>query len=136
MGARVEAKYLREEFEKKFGVARSIKAGDYIYISGLTSVNEQGETVGATDLRKQIEQVYMMMEKVLQQWGAGFQHVIKETWFATDLQEMMASNDVRLKFYEGVEVPPAVTAVEISALFKPELMFEAEAIVYMPDHNA
>ena len=62
--------------------------------------------------------------------GTDFAHVLKVTVFLTDISDRAAINVVREKFFGPAR--PASTLVEVSALIRPELKIEIEAVAGIP----
>jgi enamine deaminase RidA (YjgF/YER057c/UK114 family) len=63
--------------------------------------------------------------------GATFDHVVKLTFYVTDVGHLPAIRIARDQ-YVGTEHPPASTAVQVAALFRPELLLEVEALALLP----
>jgi enamine deaminase RidA (YjgF/YER057c/UK114 family) len=109
--------HLDKTTEDAYGYTRAIKIGNTIYVSGVTG---QGE------MSSSIQSVYEKIGKVLDAYGVGFEHVVKENLFTTDLEAVKANNEVRLKFYKGDY--PAATWIQIDRLFKPDYNLEVDVI--------
>jgi len=104
-----------------WGYAQVVKVENVLYLSGTVSLNLTAEGVKG---------LYTQLEKTLQQFGAGFQHVVKENLYTLDLDAMKALNYVRKPFYKGDY--PAATWVQVSRLFTPETKLEVELVAYLP----
>lgn len=63
--------------------------------------------------------------------GATFDNVIKLTCFVTDMAWLPAIRRVRDTFVDTAR-PPTSTAVRVTALFRPELLMEIEALAVIP----
>lgn len=118
--------HLREAGEKAFGYAQAVRAGNVLHISGTLAVNDAFETVGAGDMRAQLEAIYTALGQTLAAHGAGFAEVVKETVYVTDMDAFIAANQVRLDAYANC-APPACTAVEVRRLAFPDNLAEIEA---------
>ena len=59
--------------------------------------------------------------------GVGRDDVLKFNFFVTDLNEIAALREIRDE-YVNTEQPPASTLVQVAALFRPDVMFEADAV--------
>ncbi|MGW6914263.1 RidA family protein [Kitasatospora sp. NPDC054939] len=106
--------------------------GRLVVVSGQVALDEQGAVVGAGDARAQAEQVFENLRRCLAAAGADFADVVKFGYFLTDLAHLVEVREVRDRFLAGVR-PPASTAVQVSGLFKPELLMEIEAYAVVPD---
>lgn len=103
------------------GYAQVVKVDNVLYISG---------TVSTEITPAGISRLYSAIEKSLQQFGAGFQHVVKENLYTTDIEEMKKHNDVRKAFYK--DDFPAATWVQVSRLFMADAKLEVEVIAHLP----
>lgn len=98
-----------------------------IYISGQIALNNAGELVGVGDLAAQTKQVFENIKYALEAASVDFQHVIKLTFFLTDISQMQAVRSIRDQ-YINLANPPASSAVEVRKLIRDELLIEVEAI--------
>jgi enamine deaminase RidA (YjgF/YER057c/UK114 family) len=64
--------------------------------------------------------------------GATFADVVKLTFYVTDVAFLPAVCEARDAFVDAA-CPPASTAVQVEALFRPELLLEAEAFAVVRD---
>ncbi len=103
------------------GYAQALKVDNVLYISGVVARDVTPEG---------IQRVYSSLEKILQQYGANFQNVVKETLFTTDIEAMKQFNHVRKTFFKGDF--PAATWVQISRLFMADAKLEVELIAHLP----
>ena len=103
------------------GYAQAIKVDNVIYISG---------TVARDITPWGIKQLYSTLEKTLAHYGAGFQHVVKENLYTTDIEAMKSHNEIRKVFYKNDF--PAATWVQITRLYMPDAKLEVELIAHLP----
>ena len=101
-------------------------SGRLVAIAGQVALDAQGSVVGPGDPRAQARQVFENLRRCLAAAGAGFGDVIKLTYFITDVAHLPAIREVRDAFVDGDRLP-ASTAVQVVALFRPELLLEVEA---------
>lgn len=100
--------------------------GRIIFVSGQVARDTTGNTVGAGDMRAQIEQVGRNIEACLEAAGASLADIVKTVTYVTDIDEFFKHTDVRMRY-----LGPAMgtsTTVEVSRLAGPDLMVEIEAI--------
>ncbi|MEU3777878.1 RidA family protein [Streptomyces sp. NPDC032472] len=105
--------------------------GRFVAVSGQCSFDADGAVVGAGDAAAQARQVFENLRRCLAAAGAGFDDVVKLTYFVTDMAHMPAVRAAR----DEVIAPdrlPASTAVQVSALVRPELLVEIEAYAVLP----
>lgn len=110
-----------------------VPLGRTLYISGQVPLDAAGNVVGAGDFRAQTEQVFANLASALASAGANFGHVVKITIFVTQLspEHLGALREVRDRHLDPAHAP-ASSLVEVSRLFRPELLVEIEAIAVIP----
>jgi len=108
-----------------------IGSGRLVALSGQVALDEQGQVVGAGDPAAQARQVFENLRRCLAAAGATFDQVVKLTYFLTDVSFLPAIRAARDEFVD-TERPPASTAVQVAALFRPELLLEVEAFALLP----
>src|ERR1700742_4121141 len=106
--------------------------GRLVALSGQVALDAQGEVVGAGDPAAQARQVFENLRRCLAAAGATFGHVVKLTYYLTDVGHLPAIRAARDE-YVDTEHPPASTAVQVAALFRPELLLEVEAFALLPE---
>ena len=111
-----------KNMEDEIGYAQGVKVGNTIYVSG---------SVGWGKTEEAIKHAYDKIAKTLKNYGATFQHVVKENLYATTLDSVIKHKDVRKKYY-GNDFP-AATWVEVNRLYTPELVIEVEVIAILPE---
>ena len=107
-----------------------IQVGDTLYVSGQIAVDASGKLVGEGDCEAQTRQVMANIRAVVEAAGGTMANVVKTTGFLTDSADYPAYNKVRMETFP--EKPPASSTVIVSALVRPELLVEVEAVVYLP----
>ncbi|MEV5507741.1 RidA family protein [Streptomyces orinoci] len=105
--------------------------GRLVAVSGQVAFDEHGTLVGPGDAAVQARQVFENLRRCLAAAGAGFGDVIKLTYFVTDVAHLPAIRAARDEFID-VARPPASSAVQVAALFRPELLLEVEALALVP----
>lgn len=103
------------------GYVQVVKVDNVLYISGAVArdVTPQG-----------ITNVYRSLERSLQAYGAGFQNVVKENLYTTDIEAMKKYNASRKAFYKGDF--PAATWIQITRLYMPDAKLEVELVAHLP----
>ncbi|MFT2014253.1 RidA family protein [Streptomyces sp. 796.1] len=100
--------------------------GTFVAISGQIPLDEDGQLVGPGDAEAQAKQVFENLNRCLAVAGATFSDVVKLTFYVTDVAHLPAVRIAR-DAYIDVEHPPASSAVQVAALFRPDLLLEVEA---------
>lgn len=103
------------------GYVQVVKVDNILYISGAvsTAVTPEG-----------ITQVYRALERSLKSFGAGFQNVVKENLYTTDIEAMKKHNDSRKAFYK--KDFPAATWIQVERLYMPDAKLEVELVAHLP----
>ncbi len=100
--------------------------GTFVAVSGQVAFDEAGEVVGPGDAAAQARQVFENLRRCLAAAGATFADVVKLTYYVTDVAHLPAVRAARDEAL-GPGALPASTAVQVAALFRPELLMEVEA---------
>ncbi|WP_328583999.1 RidA family protein [Streptomyces sp. NBC_00370] len=100
--------------------------GTFVAVSGQCAFDGDGKLVGEGDAAAQARQVFENLRRCLAAAGATFADVVKLTYFVTDVAHLPA---IRIARDEVVDTarPPASSAIQVAALFRPELLLEIEA---------
>ncbi|MGK5732136.1 RidA family protein [Streptomyces sp. URMC 124] len=106
--------------------------GRLVAVSGQVAHDEHGRTVGAGDAEAQARQVFLNLRRCLAAAGAGFDDVVKLTYFVTDIADLPAVRAARDAFLDPSRLP-ASSAVQVAALFRPDLLLEVEALAVVPE---
>lgn len=108
-----------------------VTSGRLVFIAGQVSIAPDGTFVGEDDPQAQAEQVFRNLHSALEAAGGDFSHVVKLTFYVTDVGHLPIYREVRDRFI-NVAQPPASTAVEVRSLFRPECLIEVEAVAAIP----
>ncbi len=104
-----------------------LATGRLVAISGQLALDEDGGLVGEGDPAAQARQVFENLRRCLAAAGAGFDDVVKLTYFVIDMADMP---DIRAA--RAAHIPddrlPAASAVQVAALVRPEFLLEIEAL--------
>jgi enamine deaminase RidA (YjgF/YER057c/UK114 family) len=65
----------------------AVRAGGFLYVSGIVAVDGDGRLVGGDDVVAQARQVFENMRAVLAAGGCRFEDVVKVTVFLTDIDD-------------------------------------------------
>jgi enamine deaminase RidA (YjgF/YER057c/UK114 family) len=100
--------------------------GRWVAISGQVAFDAEGKLVGEGDAGAQAQQVFANLERCLAAAGATFADVVKLNFFVTDVAFLPAIRVARDAHIDTAN-PPASTAVQVVALFRPDVLLEVEA---------
>jgi len=101
-----------------------------LLISGTASIDDQGRTVHAGDLRAQLRRTFDNITKLLASEGATWHDIVRTTCYLRDIErDYEAFNDERTKFYKEQKLDPLPASTGIQAILcRPDLLIEIEAI--------
>lgn len=120
-------------WEEIVGYSRAVAAGDYIFVTGSTSV-AGGQVVHEGDVRAQTSQAIANVAAALDRLGAGLSDVVRTRMFVTDISQWETVGEAHRAAFG--EVMPATTMVQVAALIDPKLLVEVEAVAYKPGAGA
>jgi reactive intermediate/imine deaminase len=118
------------------GYSHGVSAvGRLVAVAGQVAMDEDGELVGASDPKAQAEKVFENLRLVLSAAGASFTDVIKFGVFVTDIEILPIVREVRDRYVDTAK-PPASTAVQVGALFRPGYAVEIDALAVVSDRDS
>jgi reactive intermediate/imine deaminase len=102
-------------------------AGRIVYISGQVPLDAEGNLVGAGDLDAQVRQVFENLTHALEAADTSWSEVVKLNYFVRDVRRLESVRAIRDE-YVNTERPPASTLVEVSGLFRDDVLIEIDAV--------
>lgn len=108
--------------------------GRLVLVSGQVAVDDDGQVVAEGDLGGQSRYVLERVRSVLRAAGGDLGDVVKLTTFLTDMSRYGEFSTVREQLFQ--EPFPASSSVGVSALIRPELLIEVEAVAVVSDGRA
>ena len=103
-----------------------LRIGDLIMVSGMTARGLDGHTIQGDGEYEQAKVIFQKIKDLVEAAGAAMDDVVKMTIFVTNMANNSEVWKARKEFFTGDF--PACTLVEVSALAKPEILVEIEAI--------
>jgi reactive intermediate/imine deaminase len=104
-----------------------VLGGKIVYIAGQVALDKSGKLVGEGDMRAQAQQVFENLKSAVESAGGGFNDVVKLNVYCVDFSHLAEIREVRDRFV-NTKNPPASTAVQVSRLFRPDVLIEIEAV--------
>jgi reactive intermediate/imine deaminase len=101
--------------------------GRIVYVSGQVPLDGDGQLVGEGDFEAQARQVFENLTRALEAADASWDDVVKLNYFLRDVGEITSVRAIR-DAYVDTERPPASTLVEVSGLFRDDVLIEIEAV--------
>jgi enamine deaminase RidA (YjgF/YER057c/UK114 family) len=116
------------------GYANGVKArGEMIFVGGMVGWDEQQKF--PKGFVAQTEQLLKNIVAVLKEGGAGPEHVVRMTWYVTDIEAYRNSLPELGKVYRAVMGKnfPAMALVQVMSLVEREALIEIETTAVLPD---
>jgi enamine deaminase RidA (YjgF/YER057c/UK114 family) len=119
------------KWENTVGYCRALKVGDYVFLSGTTAIDEDGQIVGKGNAYLQTKQILKIIEKALNEVGGKMDNIVRTRIYTTDIRYLDQIGKAHLECFNKNR--PASTAVQVAALAIPEMLVEIEADAYIPE---
>jgi enamine deaminase RidA (YjgF/YER057c/UK114 family) len=120
-------------WEPVVGYSRAVAAGDYIFVSGCTSVAGT-EFVHPGDAYAQTGQAIANVAAALEAFGASLTDVVRTRMFVTDISRWQEYGRAHGEAF--ADVLPATSMLGVSALIDARMLVEVEAVAYKPGAGA
>ena len=108
--------------------SQAIKAGEFVFTSGVIPLDPVSGDVVGTDITAQTERVMASLKAVLEAAGSSLENVVKTTCFLQDLADFAAFNAVYSQSFTSE--PPARSTVQVAKLPR-EVLVEVEAVALL-----
>jgi 2-iminobutanoate/2-iminopropanoate deaminase len=102
-----------------------------IIMAGQVALNKDGQLVGAGDMAQQTEQVFNNIKSIVEDAGGTMNDIVKLNYYLKDVSKIQQVRAIRDK-YINTKTPPASTLVEVSKLFRDDMLIEIEATAVIP----
>jgi len=116
-----------------FSMVQIQEEGQLVHLKGQVSLDRDGRVVGKGDMRAQVRQTLENIKAVLASLGGEMADIVSLTQYATDIEQFMASGDVRMAFFS--EPYPVTTTVQVVRLYHPDLQIEITATAEIPRYR-
>jgi len=115
-------------WEDKLGYSRCVRVGNFIKVSGTTSVDTKGNVIGET-VYEQCQNIYKKIEHALVMSGSGMDHVVTTRVYLTDINGWEEAGKAHSEVFDDIR--PTATMVAVSALIDPKMLVEIEVEAFM-----
>tara|TARA_B100000949_G_scaffold207041_1_gene198059 strand:+ start:113 stop:502 length:390 start_codon:yes stop_codon:yes gene_type:complete len=105
----------------------AVRAGDFVYVSGQTAMNDQGEIVSG-GIEVQAHKVFEIIKNILEMAGCGMEDVIKVNVWLDDTRDFSGYNRIFAEYF--TENPPARSTVQSKLVVDAKI--EADVVAYKP----
>jgi len=118
----------------KITFSPAVRAGNLLFISGTTAVDENLNIVGKGDIVAQTRFIFEKFARLLNEAGATFDNIVETTEYFLTLDDYRRTADVRREFFKGPPYP-AATGVLVAGLIRKDALIEikATAVLDTPD---
>jgi isochorismate pyruvate lyase len=117
--------YSGAPWEKQVGYCRAVKSGNFIAVSGTTSVDDLGQVWGRGDGYLQAKRCIEIIQKALKNFGADLKDVIRTRMFVSDISLWEQYGRAHREAFG--DFPPATSMYEVKSLINPDMLIEIEA---------
>ncbi len=126
---RLPSPILPEGWPRPKGYAHAMTAeGRMVFVAGQTGMDPEGK-FGSDDFVEQFAQTLRNTRALLEEAGAGPEHLVRMTWYVTDKKEYLANLQGVGQTYREILGAnfPAMAVVEVSALVEDRAKVEIES---------
>lgn len=115
--------------EQRVGYSRAVIVDKTMYVSGTTSIDNKGKTVGKT-VYEQTDYCFTKIKTVLENNGFSRKDVVLITAYSTNMKNLEEFDAAFIKHFSKVK--PCCSLVGVNALVKPDLLIEIACIAQKP----
>ncbi|MCS6784830.1 MAG: Rid family detoxifying hydrolase [Candidatus Caldarchaeum sp.] len=107
--------------------SQAIKAGDFLFVSGMIALNPATGKIDDTDIKSQTRRVIENAKAIIESAGYSLKDVVKATVYLAKPEDFAAMNEIYREYFP--ESPPARTTVAVHFPVK-EVLVEIEFIAW------
>ncbi len=127
----LNARDLHPGSELDVDMARVVRAGRQVFLSGVTALGLDGRMVGVGDPTAQAEQAMKTAKQLLEDAGSSLDHVCKVTTYITDRAYRVPIYTVVGRWLKGVF--PCGTGIIVNGLPLPEMLVQLDLAAVIPE---
>ena len=105
-------------------------SGKIIHLKGQIPLDVEGNIVGEGNIEVQVEKVLENIQSILLCFGGRMEDIFSLTHYVTNIDEFMTTGHIRTKYFKSPY--PVTTTVEVSRLYRPDLMVEITSSAEIP----
>jgi enamine deaminase RidA (YjgF/YER057c/UK114 family) len=115
----------------RYTFSPAVRAGNLLFISGMTAGDASGKIVGPGDIVAQTRYIFEKLATLLAAAGGGFEHIVQTTEYVTTTENYGKTAEVRRELFRGRF--PTATGVIVAGLLREGALIEISAIAVLPD---
>jgi enamine deaminase RidA (YjgF/YER057c/UK114 family) len=114
----------------RYTFSPAVRAGNLLFISGMTATDESGELVAPGDIVEQTRVILRKFQRLLESAGGGMEHIVQTTEYITTTEHYRGTADVRREFFRTPY--PTATGVIVAGLLREGAVIEISAVAVLP----
>jgi len=114
----------------KLTFSPAVRAGNLLFISGTTAVDDDLAIVGRGDIVAQTRFIFEKFGRILRKAGASFENIVETTEYVLSLTDYRRTAEVRREFFKGPPYP-AATGILVAGLIRKDALIEIKATVML-----
>lgn len=118
-------------WEEVVGYSRAVKIGNLIEVAGTTSIDENGNVVGAGNPYIQTKYILEKIGRILSSLNSSMEDVIRTRMYVTDIKHWEEIGIAHGEVFKNIK--PAATMIEVKSLINHELLIEIEVTAIIND---
>lgn len=132
MSAEKKVFHINKDLESSFGFAQAVQAGEFLFVSGTVSSDDELQPLEQGNIEGQYRVIYEKLKRTLNEYDLTFNDVVKENIYTEDLEAFFGpGNAIRMEYYQGLDYYPTATAVECSKIAFEGNLVEIELVAHI-----
>lgn len=112
-------------WEPMVGYSRAVRVGDFVFVSGTTATDKEGNIVCLGNPYLQTIQIIKNIQIALQMAGGCLNDVVRTRIYVININDWDKVGQAHAEYFK--QIRPATTLVEVSRLINPKILVEMEA---------